>query len=179
MGRLVQSTRVIEAPASAQESVGGTKGRAKVEVAGDPFTERLVKYIPAEVIGAYLSLENLLDLKNVVAKAKMGITESTGVGSSLVATYGTKLAGAVFLLGLICTPLYIWQQGRSAGSPWGTHAFVATLAFAVWTYAMGGSFFMQNFGDLTQLYDSQIAAASLVAFTLVSGAVKPANPPAD
>ena len=167
MGRLVQSTRIIEAPAASLETAGGTRGRATVQVAGDQFTERLVKYIPAEVIGAYLSLENLLDLKGVVTRAKLapplGATEAVVQGQGLVATYGPRLAVGVFLLGLVCTPVYIWQQGRSSDSPWLTHAIVATLAFVVWAYAMGGSFFLQSFGNLTQLYDSQLAAAALVA----------------
>jgi len=177
MGRLVQADRLVEIPPSALESMGG---RTEARVAGDPFTERLVKYIPAEVIGAYLSLENLLNLREVVTKAKVApvagaTTEAVAQAQGVVAVHGPRIAGIVFLLGLICTPIYIWQQGRSSGSPWATHAFVATMAFAVWAYAMGGSFFLQNFGNLTQLYDSQIAAAGLVAFTLVSGAVKPGS----
>lgn len=192
MGRLVQPTRTIEVPAGGGlETVGGRGTRTEV-VSGDQFTERLVKYIPAEVIGAYLSLENLLDLKSVVGKAKLAATEAvtqlSGPGSEsvsplagpagsgdLMALYGPKMPMAAFVLGAICTPLYIWQQGRAQKAPWATHAVVATLAFVVWAYAMGSSFFLQNFGNLTALYNPQVAAAGLVAFTLVSGAVKPSE----
>lgn len=189
MGRLVQPTRTIEVPAGGGLETPGRSTRTEV-VSGDQFTERLVKYIPAEVIGAYLSLENLLDLKGVVSKTKLAATEAvtqlSGPGSEsvsplagpvapgdLMALYGPKFPMAAFLLGVICTPIYIWQQGRAQKAPWATHAVVATLAFVVWAYAMGSSFFLQNFGSLTALYNPQVAAAGLVAFTLVSGAVKP------
>jgi hypothetical protein len=191
MGRLVQPTRTIEVPAGGGlEGPAGRATRTEI-VSGDAFTERLVKYIPAEVIGAYLSLENLLDLKTVVSKQKLALTESVtqlsgpGAGSGplagpvapgdLMTLYGPKLPLFAFVLGVICTPLYIWQQGRASNSPWATHAVVATLAFCVWAYAMGSSFFLQNFGQLTSLYNPQVAAAGLVAFSLVSGAVKPAE----
>ena len=183
MGRLVQPTRTIEVPAGGGMETTGGRTRTEV-VSGDQFTERLVKYIPAEVIGAYLSLENLLDLKGVVGKSKLVATAGTGTEAvsplagpvapgDLMALYGPKFPMAVFLLGVICTPIYIWQQGRAQNSPWATHAVVATLAFVVWAYAMGSSFFLQNFGNLTSLYNPQVAAAGLVAFSLVSGAVKP------
>lgn len=181
MGRLVQSTRIIERPVSAgtQESVGG-RSVARVEVAGDQFAERIVKYIPAEVVTAYVSLENMFDLKSKVISTRESVAAgisnlgTTAPPDVITANVG-RISMLVFVLGVICTPLYIWQQGRASNSPWATHAAVATLAFVVWAYAIGGSFFLQSFPGFAALYNGQIAAAGLIIFTLLSGAIKPAE----
>ena len=177
MGRLVEASRIVEVPQSRLETTGG---RATMTLRGDEFADRLAKYIPAEVLGAYLALENGLDLKTAVTKVKTtavstaATTEAAGANvQTVLEKFGPQLPMGVFLLGLVFTPLYIWHLGRTTKSPWATHALVATLAFAVWAYAMGGSFFMQSYGSVAALYDGKLASAALIVFTLISGLVKP------
>jgi hypothetical protein len=132
---------------------------------GDEYASRVAKYIPGEVLAAYLTLEGLLSS----AKAS---------GSAIVKLAQPEyFAAGIFLVGLIFTPLYIRSFAGRTSAPWRTHAVMATLAFAVWAYAMNGSVFQFPVGELKAgLYEGTIAAIVLVVFSLVSGLIKPPPP---
>ena len=81
----------------------------------------------------------------------------------------TILPGMLILLGLIGTPIYLYNQ-RLEGQPWKLHAIISTVAFALWAYALGGSFFIVN-----QWYHPLLAAIAVPIFTFVAGMFSP-NP---
>jgi len=162
-----------------------------VSVGGDGFMDRVAKYIPGEVLAGYMSLDRgLVPDPNAVRKAvevakTTATTRAAGGGSG--GTTGMAVSQAdvmthllpylpavVFVIGLVFTPLYIWQLSRNSGgrAPWVTQAIVSTLAFCVWAYAIQGSLFLSGFD--TPLYHGSLAAAAVILFTLVSGIFAPA-----
>jgi len=118
---------------------------------GEPTTDikeyfdRVAKYIPAEVVAAYIS--------------------ANGV-ATLARSPGT-LFTLIFAACVLCTPLYITRFTSTRKEAW-TNSVMAIAAFMVWAYATGG-------GLVTYLgwYDAPTASVILVLFTLVSGAVVP------
>jgi hypothetical protein len=167
MGRLVQS---------ASRHRGGLEGVSRDGVDGkdDEFASRVSKYIPSEVLAAYLALENILapTIGGAPAAAQTLATTAVPAVSSMSVT--NPMAFGVFIIGLVFTPIYIGVIGSRSKQPWALHAVVATIAFCVWAYAMKGSFFTtQLVGAGQTLYHGPIAAATLVIFSLISGLVKP------
>ena len=197
MGRLVEAGR--------RERVvnrGGLEsaGDGDVLVGGDRYPDRVAKYIPGEVIAGYMALDrNLVPDAGAFADKLRALTEkgsSFKSGSSLegaqakasvMSDPATQLAfhnllpWLPLLIGLLFTPLYIWQLARNSGAntPWRTHAAVATLAFLVWAYAIQGSAFIVGFGTGSGIYYGNVAAAFVVFFTLVSGIFGPTPPSHD
>lgn len=88
------------------------------------YFEKLIKYIPGELVAAYLALDGIL------REELMGDPVSTW------------LYWAVFGTLLILTPLYVHykpsQQAQDESIRF--HCCAATVAFAVWVFALGGPF---------------------------------------
>lgn len=84
----------------------------------DPYLSRLLKYIPAEVVAVYLTLEGIV-------KASQAILPEQ------------RFLWGIFLFCLVATPIYlykvmhVWRRGQ---------LIVSTLAFGVWVFAIGGPF---------------------------------------
>jgi hypothetical protein len=74
------------------------------------------------------------------------------------------LYGAIFIVCLILTPIYLNRFAES-GKPKKRQLLLGTLAFLVWAYATSGQFV---FG---QSYDPAIAAIVLGLFSLASAVV--------
>ncbi|SRR6266404_7579909 len=88
--------------------------RSKPAVSPDAYLNRLVKYIPSEVIATYLSLD-------------------------LICRSATEMWPGWLVLGFGClaTPLYLWKISE-VRKP--VQLLVSTLAFCVWAFALGGPF---------------------------------------
>jgi len=116
--------------------------------AGDDYVGRLLKYIPAEIVGFYLAAAGL-------------ISPSPG------APYYNGL-WLVFGLGFILVPIYFWITTSRQGKPalW-SQIILATIAYPIWVFAIGGPF--TYFG----WYRSSIASVLLVFATVVFGLYKP------
>lgn len=130
---------------------GGTllAGESKKEKALN-YGERVAKYVPAEVIAAYLTLlPVILD----------GTDADTGRRTFFLAL--------IFGLGIIFTPLYLWRFPGEKKVKWFQCA-LSTFAFAVWTYSIEGGLF-----DDLGIYDRVMAPILLVIFTLASGLIAP------
>jgi len=162
MGRLVQPDH--------RGATLETLGVSPEMTSGDEFASRISKYIPSEVLAAYLALESVLTPKAAVANA---VIATNAPATSIMEKLAPHLPLSIFVLCLAFTPLYIWSFSRKGGDPWLVHAGVATLAFCIWAYAMKGSIFMQALPNGMGLYDGQLAAALLVIFSLISGLIKP------
>ncbi|MFL5386284.1 MAG: hypothetical protein ACJ8GN_27520 [Longimicrobiaceae bacterium] len=109
------------------------------------YFDRVAKYVPAEVIAAYIS--------------------ASGVATA--ASNPRTLAYLTFFVCLICTPLYITRFTETRKEAW-TNGGMATIAFVVWAYATGGGLF-----QYLDWYDPPTASVILVLFTLVSGLAAP------
>jgi hypothetical protein len=88
----------------------------------DSYAERLIKYIPADIVAAYVAIEGVL---------KQGGNDPHWLNW---AVFGGMLA---------LTPLYVMYMktdppGFAIAKAF--HAFAATLSFTVWVFAMGGPF---------------------------------------
>lgn len=198
MGRLVEPAQQKEIFVRRDkfESLGT---ETRVNVGGDGYSDRIAKYIPGEVIAAYIALDRQLipspmkfneSLKAVEAKAaaasQSAETMYEGLNNtvqqlpvsqpdaSLIPSLLPYLPLGLLALGVIFTPLYIRQLAKNAGAgtPWVTQAVMSTLAFIVWAYSIQGSAFLA--GKLEGLYSGSVAAALVVVFTLASGVFGPA-----
>lgn len=125
--------------------VGRLRGGGEPMADVKDYFERVAKYVPAEVIAAYISANG-------------------------VATAGQRpgtLFTVIFVVCLICTPLYITRFARTRQEAW-TNGAMATTAFLIWAYATGGGLF-----KYLDWYDAPSASVILVLFTLGSGAALP------
>jgi hypothetical protein len=114
----------------------------------DTFFDKVIKYIPADIVAAWIA--------------------ATGVIASGQADPGAGLQWIVFVFLLVVTPLWILRQTRMPGRPlaW-TQALVATGAFAVWIFALGGPFAEYAF------YKPWHGSLALIGYTLVVGLITP------
>jgi hypothetical protein len=108
------------------------------------YLSRVSEYIPGEVLVPYVAM--------------MGIIMSMSDGDALK----TIFAWSAFALGMICTPLYLcfFKANRK---PKILHLTLSCVAFALWSYALGGPF------AISKLYRADVGSLLLIAFTLVSG----------
>ncbi len=159
MGRLVRKPKLPEAaPAQTSDFGGMFQSRAQpVATAepGDDYLMRMVKYIPAEIIGCSM-LVNAILAQAVAA----GNGTATMAGLSV-----TTIAVGALLVGLILTPLFCWYV-REDGDAWIVNAVVSTIAFPFWAYLMGAVAF-------AKFHDGNLAAILILTVTAVSGLVAP------
>lgn len=90
---------------------------APVGTPPDGYKERLLKYIPAEVVTAYMALR--------------GIVTGTRANSSQIAIW------VIVGIGVIGTIVYL---RRSMTVPNNKQIFISTIAFLIWAIAMGEPF---------------------------------------
>ncbi|MFZ3227627.1 MAG: hypothetical protein WA230_19195 [Xanthobacteraceae bacterium] len=159
MGRLVRKPKLPEAAtAQASDFSGMFQSRAQPVAAaepGDDYLTRMVKYIPAEIVGGSM-LVNAILAQAVAA----GNGTATMAGLSV-----TTIAVGALLVGLILTPLFCWYV-REDGDAWVLNAIVSTIAFPFWAYLMGAVAF-------AKFHDGDLAVILILTFTAVSGLVAP------
>jgi len=89
----------------------------KEKVKPDDYKERILKFIPAEVVTLYLFLYGL-------AKASEDLIQFE------------VISWVLFAVGIIGTILYLWRIGKV---DW-LQILISTIAFVVWVFALGGPF---------------------------------------
>jgi hypothetical protein len=162
MGRLVRKPKLAETEAAPQAGdFGGifqstTRARpVAVGVPGDDYLTRMVKYIPAEIIGCSMLVNAIL------AQAMV-----SGGGNAAMAGFSiTSIAIGALIVGLILTPLFCWYVHED-GDAWGVNAIVSTIAFPFWAYLMGAVAF-------DKVHDGNFAVILILTFTGISGLVAP------
>lgn len=107
----------------------------------DGWLEKIVKYVPTEIVGAYIAIAAVLG-------------EPQGKADE-------RALWLFFAVLLTLTPLYILVAAARPGLPRPSYqAFAATLAFAAWVAAMGGPF------RTLAGYNSRYAVALMIVVTL-------------
>jgi len=136
--RVITERDAIKLTAKRAESFGDeVRAAAADEVKQDPFVEKIIKYIPGEIVFAYeagIGIVSGLPNKNSVHLAWVGVLAVLSYFWTLAATKREDLKPAHF------------------------QAFAAVLAFLAWVYAIGGEFINRPQG---------YASLALIAVTLL------------
>ena len=111
----------------------------------DNYTDRLLKYIPAESVALYLTLQ--------------GIVSSSVEGRALY----TWLWFA-FGIGIIVTPCTMWRVQQVSKR---VQLAVSTAAIGVWVFALGGAFASLSW------YEPFLGSVLLVVFTFFVPLISP------
>ena len=164
MGRLVRKPQAAQSELDLQ--IAGLEGVVQSGLAGlqaakakaaspDGYLERMVKYVPAEIIAFSMIVNAILDqaMKSGGADAAMA-----GIPVPVIAT------GAL-IVACMLTPLFCWYV-RQDGDAWVLNAVVSTVALPFWAYLMGAVAFANH-------HDGNLAVILALSFTVVSGLVAP------
>lgn len=140
------------------ETLESVKGLESLDQRGfqaqqlDGYWDRVIKNIPGDVVAGWTALLGLFG----VAPGMAGDANTTNI---------------LWILWAILTVItFFWtfRQTKAPGlQPAWTQIFISTFAFVVWALALGVPFNTLSF------YDSRIAAAVLIIFTLVVGVIEP------
>ncbi len=104
------------------------------------YKSKLLKYIPAEIVAGFVAIDGIIK----------SVTDVPAV-----------VGWIVFLVLFALTPFYIWRITAEPDKPAATSQIVvATIAFFVWVFAVGGPF--SSLGWYMPLY----GAVLLVLYTL-------------
>src|SRR5882672_1241036 len=125
---------------------------------GDDYYARVAKYVPSEIVAAYVAILAVLD--PAAAGADVGRTR--------------VLCHVAFLVLWACVPLYLALLGRGPrrgagpGAP-AVQLLVSSVAFPMWAYALRGL----SCAFPAIAFDGKTAFVALVLFTVLSGLVAP------
>ena len=121
--------------------------RRETAVAGgapDTYFDKVVKYIPADVVAAWIAVSTMV-------KAATGVPTST-------------VMWICFAVGLAVTAAWTWKHTNEPGLPTAAKQIgISTVAFAVWVFALGAPF------DSLDWYHALYASLLLVGYTLIVG----------
>jgi len=126
----------------------------RLEVKEDSYVEKIIKYIPSEIVLAYTALRGFIT------------SDSANSGTMAVNEYDINnlfLYGLIFYGCLILTPFYKYFVLKDDKLPVPLYQIIiAMLSFSVWVFALG-----DYFEILIEEYSSTFASIILVLFTLV------------
>lgn len=134
------SRRIETGEATSNRSVATTPTR-------DDYLGRLAKYIPAEIVGLYVAM--------------VAATPTTNPNHSTV-------LWVIFFLNAALVPIYMWiVTSREGKRPLRLQIVLASLAFPVWAFAMGGPFTQFSW------YQGWMASILLMFVTVLFGLAEP------
>lgn len=113
MARQVVSQSDLKIVRSLDQPVGSSTTKA------DGYLERLLKYIPAEIVAVFILVQ--------------GLVEQMDHDSDPF----KPILWGVFLVFAILTPLYLWRIQKVTKI---TQLVISLVAFVVWVFALGGPF---------------------------------------
>jgi hypothetical protein len=118
----------------------------------DGYFDRIIKYIPSDLVGAWVAITGIL-------KSFQKIDPNFMI-----------IQWIVFSLGVIFTTLWTWRQTTEPGKPLAVlQILMSTLAFIVWVIALGGPF------ATVPGYQEYYGSILLISFTLAAGLLIPRN----
>jgi hypothetical protein len=160
MSRLVRKPVVLDL----DQQIAGLdsvlqSGIAAMHVAGadpgDNYLERMVKYIPGEVLGFSLIINAIL-----AQAMKLGGPDAAMAGLPIAV-----IATGALIVGCVLTPLFCWYVHKD-GDAWVLNAVVSTVAFPFWAYLTGAVAF-------ANVQDGNLAVILVLTLTVVTGLVSP------
>jgi hypothetical protein len=120
--------------------------------APDGYIDRLVKYIPSEIIALYLGVANVVPVTDPSYHLALWI---------------------VFGAATVCTPIYMYFVTQAADEPtlW-SQIVISSIAFPIWVFAIGGPFRFLSW------YEGKhwVAAVVLTFATFLAGIHRPSAP---
>jgi hypothetical protein len=121
------------------------------EVKIDNYFDRIIKYIPADIIGAWI--------------ATVGIVSSFSQGSDVPKD---TILWIAFCIGIIFTAIWTWKQTTTQGKSIAkTQIIISIGAFVVLVFALG-----EPFAGLSW-YDPGYGSLSLIFYALLVGMITP------
>lgn len=121
-----------------------TADQPSLPISPDTYSDRLFKYIPAELVAGYIFA--------------IGMTEKlTEAGET------RALQWLLFAIFLILTPLYLWRVQKVQKI---SQHIISALSFVVWVFALGGPFALYSW------YNPVYGAVLLPVFTLTVAIVE-------
>jgi hypothetical protein len=137
---------------SAMGSAGAATGK------GDGYIDRLIKYIPAEIIALYLGVVNVIP---------------SPLGSHKNALWTVSAISA------ICVPVYMYLSTRQDGhgALW-PQVVISSAAFPLWVFAIGGPFAQYSWYDGYRWVGAVVICFATFLFGLYVPAPAPAKKPA-
>lgn len=118
--------------------------------ATQPFTNKLVKLVPTEIVGAYMVLAGMLGYAYEVTRATQQMPDPE---------LKAILIQVVFFILLALTPLYLWRISRVSNL---AQLVVTTISYVVWVYTLGGPFVVWG------IYHSVIGSVVLVLWSVTT-----------
>jgi hypothetical protein len=120
----------------------------------DGYLDRLVKYIPAEIIALYLGAANVVPSTDPSFHAAIWI---------------------IAILTTLCTPIYMYFSTRETGQPtlW-SQIVISSIAFPIWVFAIGGPFRFFSWYEQKRW----VGALVITFFTFLLGSYNPSPTPA-
>lgn len=145
MGRTIITRRdLLPNVPSARANMAGDDNQTPV----DGYREKLIKYIPAEVITLYVGLDAMI--RGAASAGKLDMTAYW----------------VLFGFCVLATPFYLWRVSKV--DKW-LQLLLSTIAFAVWVFALGGPFSsIQWVGE-----HKVLTAMVLPLYTFIIGLVNP------
>jgi hypothetical protein len=111
----------------------------------DNYLSRVLKYIPSEIVMAYISMDGILRTcynPNLWADRQMLL----------------KLLWIISAILTVLTPLWLWRVMRVRRL---SQLFISTISVPVWLFALGGPF------SLLDWYRPALGAIALPLYTLI------------
>jgi hypothetical protein len=159
MGQLVRKPQVPDFDSQVAGLNGvqsGLAGRQMVKAdPADGYLERMVKYVPAEIIAFSMVINSILEQA----------MKSGGDHAAMAGVPVPVIAAVALVVACLLTPLFCWYV-RQDGDASVTNAVVSTIALPFWAYLMGAVAF-------APYHDGNLAAILVMSFTVVSGLVAP------
>ena len=159
MSRLVRKPQVPDLDSQVAGLNGVQPGLPSTQTVkadpGDGYLERMVKYVPAEIIAFSMVINAILEQA----------MKSGGDRAAMAGVPVPVIAAVALVVACLLTPLFCWYV-RQDGDAWITNAVVSTIALPFWAYLMGAVAF-------APFHDGNLAAILVMSFTVVSGLVAP------
>ena len=128
MGRLVRKPQVPDLDSQVAGLNGvqpGLPGTQTVKAdPGDGYLERMVKYVPAEIIAFSMVINAILEQA----------MKSGGDRAAMAGVPVPVIAAVALVVACLLTPLFCWYV-RQDGDAWITNAVVSTIALPFWAFS--------------------------------------------
>lgn len=133
----------------------------------DSFAARVVKYIPADVVAAWVTLTSIVVTQTAPATPPAGTTGSTAA-ATVAPDY--PVLWILFVVFLVLTAIWTWKTTQVPNAPTAkTQIIVSTISFAVWAFGLGGPFASLAFVQGRPY----LGGVALLVWTLVAGLIVP------